>query len=147
MHSRITNELIELLEAKPELRSMLEHSLALARENNPDKATNPVQCLEDYFAFVDRSASALPWQLFRSPGGSIYENCLWGCCYELFLTDQELDELRGRGLWRPSLTAASGSGWTSRIKASAPAATAARLMAGTSSRKPVPCEGSATTGR
>ena len=103
MHSRITNELITLLEAKPELRSMLEHSLALARENNPDKATNPVQCLEDYFAFVDRSASVLPWQLFRSPGGSIYENCLWGCCYELFLTDQELDELRGRGLWRPSL--------------------------------------------
>jgi phosphatidylserine decarboxylase len=103
MHSRPAQELIAMLEAKPELQAMLEHSLALARENNPDKTTNPVQCLEEYLDFIDRYVSALPWRLFRSPGGSIYENCLRGSCYELFLTDQELDELKGRGLWRPSL--------------------------------------------
>ena len=49
--------------------------------------------------------------------------------------------------WAPSLTAWSGSGWTSMIRPSAPAAMAARAIGATLSRRPVPWLGSAMTGR
>ena len=42
---------------------------------------------------------------------------------------------------------AAGSGWTSMMSPSAPAATAARAIAGTACRMPVPWRGSTTTGR
>src|SRR6516162_8092301 len=47
----------------------------------------------------------------------------------------------------PSESARSGSLWTSMIRPSAPAATAARAMGGTLSRRPVACEGSPMMGR
>jgi len=47
----------------------------------------------------------------------------------------------------PSLKARSGSGCTSTIRPSAPAATDARAMGSTWSRRPVPCDGSPTMGR
>ena len=53
----------------------------------------------------------------------------------------------GKSDCAPSLSAWSGSGWTSTSRPSAPAATAARAMGTTLSRRPVPCEGSATIGR
>src|SRR5207302_5835625 len=47
----------------------------------------------------------------------------------------------------PSDSACSGSLWTSSSRPSAPAATAARAMGATLSRRPVPCAGSARMGR
>src|SRR5439155_6222125 len=47
----------------------------------------------------------------------------------------------------PSLSAWSGSSWTSMINPSAPAATAARAMGTTMSRRPAPWLGSATIGK
>src|SRR5262249_12195847 len=47
----------------------------------------------------------------------------------------------------PSESALSGQLWTSISRPSAPAAMAARPMGATLSRRPVPCEGSATIGR
>src|SRR5207302_8753720 len=47
----------------------------------------------------------------------------------------------------PSESARSGQGCTSIMMPSAPAAIAARLIAGITLRRPVPCEGSAITGR
>jgi hypothetical protein len=44
----------------------------------------------------------------------------------------------GNIVWAPSLSAWSGSTWTSIIKPSAPAATAARAIGATLSRRPVP---------
>src|SRR5258706_6597045 len=53
----------------------------------------------------------------------------------------------GFSVCAPSLTARSRSGWTSTSNPSAPAATAARAIGATRSRRPVPCEGSPTIGR
>src|SRR6202165_5817487 len=47
----------------------------------------------------------------------------------------------------PSLLANWGESCTSIMTASAPAATAARDICGTNSRRPIPCVGSTTTGR
>src|SRR6266851_1233759 len=49
--------------------------------------------------------------------------------------------------WAPSLSARSGSQCTSMIRPSAPAATAARAIGATMSRRPAPWLGSATIGR
>ena len=49
--------------------------------------------------------------------------------------------------WAPSLSASAGSGWTSMIKPSQSAATAAAAMVGTSEAMPVPWLGSMTIGR
>ena len=47
----------------------------------------------------------------------------------------------------PSESAFSGQGWTSMMSPSAPAAIAARAIAATWARRPMPCDGSTTTGR
>ena len=49
--------------------------------------------------------------------------------------------------WGASHSAFSGVGWASTMIPSAPAATAARARAGTSSRRPAACDGSTMTGR
>lgn len=49
--------------------------------------------------------------------------------------------------WSPSLIAKVGSGWTSRISPSQPAAIAAAHIGGTSDAIPVPWLGSTTTGK
>src|SRR5579883_16464 len=53
----------------------------------------------------------------------------------------------GKSVCAPSEKAFSGLGWTSMRRPSAPAAMAARAMAGTLSRRPTPCDGSPRTGR
>src|SRR5271154_577825 len=53
----------------------------------------------------------------------------------------------GKSVCAPSETALSGFGCTSISKPSAPAATAARAIAGTLSRRPTPCDGSPSIGR
>ena len=99
----ITEELIALLARRPEIKTMLEESIAIACRQNPDHATNPVRNLEDYFEFTDKSVSALPWELCTDEKTPLYMQIVWSNCYSLFLVDQTLETLKGRGLWRPSL--------------------------------------------
>lgn len=54
-HKPITEELINLVEENPEIGSMLEASIAKAKEINPDPMTNPVQSLLEYYDFIDRT--------------------------------------------------------------------------------------------
>ena len=62
-HQPITRELINLLEGKPEIRQMLEKSIAEAKKVNPDPKTNPVQSLSAYYNFIDRISKSLPHEL------------------------------------------------------------------------------------
>ena len=66
--------------------------------------TNPVYSLESYYAFIDRSARALPWAI--SPAEeyvSLYDRIdqSMGCFY--FVCDQPLGELEGKGYYHNSL--------------------------------------------
>ena len=103
-HAPITNELIELLESYPSLKQLLERAIASAAAANPNKDTNPSQTLEEYYAFVDRVSTALPWEV--NPSGR-YSSLYWridqgmGCFY--FIGDQPLEELKDCGYYHPSL--------------------------------------------
>lgn len=103
-HEPITMELIELIGENPEIGELLEASIANAREINPDPATNPVQSLEDYYAFIDRTSRSLPQDMIQCPPGlSMRERMLQGICYFYFLVGQPLPELEGEGLFSNSL--------------------------------------------
>lgn len=103
-HLAITKELMALLDADPSLKALLERSIAAAAAANPNTDTNPAQTLEEYFDFVDRVSTAMPWEVNPSRR---YSSLYWridqgmGCFY--FISDQPLEELEGLGYYHPSL--------------------------------------------
>ena len=62
-HAPMTERLIELLDANHEIALMLEKSIALAAQANPDPVTNPAQTVERFLAYLDHAATALPWNI------------------------------------------------------------------------------------
>jgi len=52
-HSQMTVDLMEMLDNDPELKALVEKSLAKAWEINPGPATNPARNLEELYAFTD----------------------------------------------------------------------------------------------
>jgi phosphatidylserine decarboxylase len=97
-HEPITQQLIDLLDADPALHAMLEHSIALAAQINPDPITNPSQTLDDFLAFVDHAAVALPWTI--APWAELHYSTLFdqidqSLGYFYFVLDQPLPELEG----------------------------------------------------
>ena len=73
-HEPITQELIDILEEDPEVKGLLEKSIELAKEVNPDKKTNPAQSLEEYYEYVDWAAKAMPWNISQDlPYSGLYE--------------------------------------------------------------------------
>lgn len=100
----ITLELMAILEQQPELKALLQKSLALAKEKNPDLKTNPAQSLEEYFDFLDRSVQAMPWEgLEKAEAASLFHQIDQSLNYFYFLLDQPMPELSSRGYWNPSL--------------------------------------------
>lgn len=91
-HKAITRELINLIEENPEIGEMLEKSIAEAKRVNPDPKTNPVQNLSDYYDFIDRASVLLPHLQIEDDMN-----------YFLFLIDQPLPELKGKGLFKNSI--------------------------------------------
>jgi hypothetical protein len=59
-HNTITQELITLLEEKPEIEVMLKESLEKAKSINPDIVTNPAQDLQSYYTYIGRAAQLIP---------------------------------------------------------------------------------------
>ncbi len=99
----ITLELMAILEQQPELKGLLEQSLALARERNPDPKTNPAQSLEAYYAFLDRCVQTMPWEGLEAEEASLFDRIDQSLTYFYFLLDQPLPELENRGYLNPSL--------------------------------------------
>ena len=103
-HEPITWDLIRTVEHNPELKSLLQESIRKAAELNPDRRTNPVYSLESYYAFIDRSALALPWAITPTQEYSdLYDRIdqSMGCFY--FVCDQPLEALEGKGYYHNSL--------------------------------------------
>ena len=85
-HEAITWDLIQMTEHDPELKALLEKSIAQAYAMNPDPDTNPVSDLESYYAFLDRCYLGLPWEIHPSGKySSLYDQidqgmgCLYHC--------------------------------------------------------------------
>ena len=64
-YGKATEELITLLENDPDLKSLLISSISKAKEINPDRSTNPVQNLEEYYEFVTWAETSMPWTLIK----------------------------------------------------------------------------------
>ena len=105
-HEEITQELISMVNHNPELKGMLEKSIALAKEINPDKKTNPAQTLEEYYEYVDWAAKALPWAILPDAPENypkLYDQIDQSIDYFYFINDQPLEELDGKGFYNNSI--------------------------------------------
>jgi len=102
-HEAITAALIQFVDANPEVRGMLEKSLAEAAAVNPDPTSNPVRSLADYYDFIDRASQLLPQDLLSYPSASVRAQMLQGISYFYFLVDQPLAELEGKGLYNNTI--------------------------------------------
>jgi phosphatidylserine decarboxylase len=103
-YGEATQELITLLDNDPTLKSMLESSIAKAKAINPDRNTNPVQTLEEYYEFITWAETTMPWAIVeKETYPEIFDNIFQGFCVFYFLIDQPLPELEGKGLVNNSL--------------------------------------------
>jgi phosphatidylserine decarboxylase len=99
-----TQQLITMVEHNSELKGMLIKSIERAKKINPDKVTNPAQTLEEYYAFVDWAARALPWSIVPNlPYSKLYDQIDQSLDYFYFINDQPLPELKNRGYYNNSL--------------------------------------------
>lgn len=102
-HTAITEKLITLVGENPEVRVMLEKSIAEAAAVNPDKQSNPVRSLPGYYDFLDRASQLLPQDIVKGPSASVRDQMLQGICYFYFLVDQPLAQLEGKGLFKNAI--------------------------------------------
>lgn len=105
-HEEITQMLISIVNHNPELKSMLRKAIEMAKEVNPDKATNPAQSLEAYYDYIDWAAKAMPWSVL--PGveqkhTGLYDRIDQSLNYFYFINAMPLDELDGKGLYNNSI--------------------------------------------
>ena len=99
-----TLSMMNYLESDPELMAMMEKSIAAAAEINPDRATNPVQSVEELYDYIDWAVTCMPWNVLTDAEyPSLYGHIDQGVCYFWFLVDQPLPELEGKGYYYPSL--------------------------------------------
>lgn len=100
----VVEQIKQILNANLDLRSMMEHSIMAAREANPDKRTNPVQSMEEWYVYLDTFRHLMPWQsLNLGEDATFFHRIDQGIGYFYFLLDQPLEELKDRGYWYPSL--------------------------------------------
>jgi len=103
-YGKATIELMEMVKDSPNLKSMLITSIEKANKINPDRNTNPVQNLQEYYEFVSWAEKSMPWALVKkSEYPEIFDNILQGLGSFYFLIDQPLTELEGKGLVNNSL--------------------------------------------
>jgi phosphatidylserine decarboxylase len=103
-YGEATLKLMDLVEKDPQLKSMLVASIEKAGQLNPDRNTNPVGNLEEYYDFVSWAETAMPWTLLRKDSyPEIFDNIFQSFGAFYFLIDQPLEELQGKGLVNNSL--------------------------------------------
>lgn len=103
-YNETTLELIEIVENNEEIKKLLEIAIEKGKQINPDKDTNPVQSLEEYYDFVDYSQKAMPWDVIICPGQpSIFGRMYQALCYCYFINCMPLDELDGQNLFTNSI--------------------------------------------
>lgn len=99
-----TTELRGLVNSNPELKAMLEKAIAKGVKINPDKHTNPVQNLDEYYKFVDWTQHAMPWNVVTfTDNQDLFTRIDQSLNYFFFINDIPLEELDGKGLYNNSL--------------------------------------------
>ncbi len=104
-HAKETEELITIVEHNADLKRMLIKSIEQAKKINPDRESNPVQSLEEYYDFIDWATTAMPYNILPSAEAypKLYESIDQSLDYFYFLVDQPLDSLKGKGYYYNSL--------------------------------------------
>ena len=107
-HTEAVSELIRLMDGNPDVKALLEKSIAKAAAVNPDRRYNPAQTLTEFYDFVDWNVRQLPWgvMIYQAPseyGQSLYGRTDQGVGYFWFLVQQPLEELEGRGYYYPTV--------------------------------------------
>ncbi len=103
-HEPVTERLITMVEHDAALKGLLVASIEQAKQVNPDRRSNPAQTLEEYYAFIDWAAKAMPWSILSGQEGvSLYDRIDQSLDYFYFVNDQPLEALKGRGYYRNSL--------------------------------------------
>lgn len=103
-YGEATQDLIKLVDKNPEVKSMLASSIEQAGQINPDRDTNPVRNLQEYYDFIAYAEKAMPWTLLnKNQNSEIFENIFQSIGYFYFLIDQPLDELEGKNYFHNSL--------------------------------------------
>lgn len=105
-HEPATVELQSLFENDPQLRALMEKSIAKAVQTNPDKISNPVQTLDELYSFLDWAVKSMPWNVIAyggNPHASFFDQIDSAMNYFYFLFDQPLDELKGAGLYNNTM--------------------------------------------
>lgn len=103
-YGEATQELIEMVDKNPDLKSMLMASIEKARLVNPDTNTNPAQSLDQYYELASKAETSMPWAVVKTePGSSPMENMFKFLAAFYFVVDQPLPELEGKGYFNNSL--------------------------------------------
>ncbi len=102
-HKQITQDLINLVNTNPEVKFMLEASIAEARKRNSSPETNPAQDLSSYYDYLDSATELIPMQVLNNPDNLLREQIMQSICYFYFLIDQPLDGLKDKGLFSNSI--------------------------------------------
>jgi hypothetical protein len=101
MKSKSVQKLRDLLEGNKELKSLVEKSIAKAKEINPDKNTNPAQTLDEYYKFLEDSLTRMPWKILDDNFYHEHKNTDLAfrtdqsIIYPYWILDIPLDELKG----------------------------------------------------
>lgn len=102
--SKVTLELKKYLDEDATLMSLMEKSIKLAHDINPDKNTNPITSVEELYNFIDWNVTAMPYNLVSvNEAPTLYNRIDQSVDYIWFLFDQPLDELNGKGYYYPTL--------------------------------------------
>ncbi len=100
----VIEQIKHILSSNQELRAMVEQSLLLAQRANPDRGTNPVQSLEEWYVYLDAFRHRMPWESLQLGEDASFFHRIDQCIgYFYFLLDQPLEALKDRGYWYPSL--------------------------------------------
>lgn len=103
-YSPITQQLIDMVEADPQLKTLLTAAIEKGSLINPDRQTNPAQTLDEYYDFIEWSTTAMPWSVLQQPEGTPLFDCIdQSLNYFYFINDIPLDELEGKELYNNSL--------------------------------------------
>lgn len=103
-HSRARLDMEAYLEADPELMALVEKSIALAHQINPDPATNPIASVDDLYDYIDWLTTCMPWNVLTDAEyPTLYDTIDQSVDYFWFLVDQPLEELEGKGYYYPTL--------------------------------------------
>ena len=101
----ITKDFIAIMDSDPELKALMEKSIEKGVAVNPDRKTNPVQSLDEFYDYLDWCAVCMPWEMIdvSETYPSIYDQIDQSLIYFYYYLDQPLEELEDRGYYYPTV--------------------------------------------